>query len=88
MTALLAVLGSAVLIGLSLFFILLGVVFCLTVVGLVIGAPLIAVGVLGLAGGIIGASGGVPFAVVLGAGVGFAYYRSRLNRIERGYTRI
>ena len=82
-TALIAIVGSAILIGLSLLTILIGIVFSLTVIGLVIGIPLIAVGVLGLIGGIIGGSGGVFFALLLGAGVGYGYYRYRLRRLRR-----
>jgi uncharacterized membrane protein len=85
-TALLAIVGSAILIGLSLFVILLGIIFSLTVVGLVIGVPLIVVGVLGLIGGIIGGSGGVFFALLLGAGTGYGYYRYRLRRLARSGT--
>ena len=81
-TALLAIVGSAILIGLSLFVILLGIIFSLTVVGLVIGVPLIVVGVLGLIGG----SGGVFFALLLGAGTGYGYYRYRLRRLARSGT--
>lgn len=80
-TVVLAIVGSAILIALSLLAILLGVVFSLTVVGAVIGLPLIVLGVLGVIGGIIGGGGGVLFALLFGAGVGYAYYRHRLRKL-------
>ena len=80
-TALIAIVGSAILIGLSLLVILMGIVLSLTIVGAVIGVPLIVVGGLGLVGGIIGGGGGVFFAMLLGAGLGYGYYRSRLRRL-------
>lgn len=85
-TAIFAIVGTAILIGLSLLAILIGIVFSLTVVGLVIGLPLIVVGVLGVIGGVIGGSGGVLFALVLGAGTGYVYYRYRLRRLARAGT--
>jgi hypothetical protein len=80
-TALIAIVGSAILIGLSVLVILIGIVLSLTIVGAVIGVPLIVVGGLGLVGGIIGGGGGVFFAMLLGAGLGYGYYRSRLRRL-------
>ena len=81
--AFIAIVGSAILIGLSLVAILIGIVFSLTVIGAVIGVPLILVGVLGLVGGGVGGSGGVFFALMLGAGVGYGYYRYRLRAMGR-----
>jgi hypothetical protein len=78
-----ALVGSAILITLSVVAIVVGILFSLTVIGLVIGLPLILLGLFGLAGGIVWGSGGVLFALLLGAGCGLAAYRSRLRRIER-----
>ena len=60
--------------------ILLGIALSLTVIGAIVGVPLIVVGALGLVGGILGGSAGLPFALLLGLGVGYGYYRSRLRR--------
>lgn len=74
--------GSAILIGLSLLVVLAGIVLSLTVVGALVGVPLIVVGVLGLIAGILGGSGGLFFALLFGAGIGYAYYRYRLRKLS------
>lgn len=79
--ALVALVGPAILIGLSAFLIVLGVVFCVTVIGVVIGVPLIVVGALGVVGGAIGGSGGPLFALVLGAVSGLVYYEHRTRHV-------
>ena len=83
--AILAVVGSAILATLSVITILIGIVFSLTVIGLIVGIPLILVGCLGVIGAAIGGSGGLFFALLLGAGTGFAYYRYRLRALDRHY---
>jgi hypothetical protein len=82
-----AVVGSAILITLSLAAIVIGIILCLTVVGMIVGLPLILLGFLGLIGGIVGGSGGLFFALLLGAGCGFAVYRYRLRRCGRAALR-
>ncbi len=42
--------------------IVLGVVLCLTVIGLIVGVPLILLGVLALVGAVLSWAGGIPFA--------------------------
>jgi hypothetical protein len=61
----------------------LGFVISLTVIGAIIGIPLILVGLLGVAAGLISGSGGVPFAVLFGVGTGFVYYRYRMRALLR-----
>src|SRR5262249_9149144 len=75
---------------LSVFAIVIGVVLCLIVIGTIVGLPFSLLGLLslhGLVGGIVGRSGGVFFALLLGAGCGFAAYRSRRRRVERAPLR-
>jgi hypothetical protein len=75
----LALVASAVLFALGILAIVLGVVFCLTVIGVIVGIPLIALGVLALVGAAVSWVGGVPFALILGAGAGFLWYRHRVR---------
>lgn len=81
--ALLALVGPAVLIALSLFVIVLGILLSLTVIGLVIGLPLIVIGIVGIVGGVIGGSGGPVFALLLGIASGLLYYEHRVRKLPR-----
>ena len=56
---------SGLLISLGVIAFLVGLVFTLTVIGAVVGIPLMVVGVHGVIGGIVGSSGGVVFALLL-----------------------
>ncbi len=85
--AVIAIVGPAVLMALSVFVIVVGVVVSLTVIGLVIGVPLIAVGVLGVVGAAIGGSAGLPLALLLGAVSGVVYYEHRLRTLSGGSGR-
>jgi hypothetical protein len=76
-----AAIASALLALLGIFAIVIGVIFCLTVVGAIIGIPLMLLGALALVGGAIGGSGGIFFALLLGAGIGYLYYRQRLRKL-------
>ena len=77
---LLALVGPAILIALSVLLIVVGIVLSLTVIGIVIGVPLIVVGVLGFAGGVIGGSLGPVFALLVGGAAGLLYYENRVRR--------
>lgn len=77
---LLALVGPAILIGLSIFLVVVGIVLSLTVIGLVIGVPLILLGVLAFVGGLIGGSAGPLFALLLGIASGLLYYENRARR--------
>jgi len=81
--SLLALWTSGLLIALGLVLMAIGVLISLTVVGAIIGIPLILVGMLGFMAGVISGMGGVPFAVLFGAGSGFVYYRYRMRAIAR-----
>jgi hypothetical protein len=74
---------SGLLIALGFFALVAGIVLSLTIIGIVIGLPLIVVGIFGIIGGIIGSIGGVPFALLLGAGCGWAVYRYRMRTLTR-----
>jgi len=74
---------SGLLIALGIFALVAGVILSLTIIGIVIGLPLIVVGILGIIGGIIGSIGGVPFALLVGAGCGWAVYRYRMRTLTR-----
>ncbi|HVS84863.1 MAG TPA: hypothetical protein VHD91_04465 [Gaiellaceae bacterium] len=82
--ALIALVGPILLFAIGVFSILLGVVFCLTVIGIVIGLPLILVGVVSIVGGAIGGSLGPVFALVLGAAAGLLTYEQRRRKVARG----
>ena len=75
----LALVASAALFALGVLAIVLGVVFCLTVIGIIVGLPLIALGILALVGAAVSWAGGVPFALLLGGGVGLLWYRQRVR---------
>jgi hypothetical protein len=77
----LALIASTALFALGLLSIALGVVFCLTVIGLIIGVPLILLGILAIIGAAVSWAGGIPFALLLGGGVGFLWYRHRVRRL-------
>lgn len=77
----LAVIASAALFALGMLAIVLGAVFCLTIVGVVVGVPLIVLGVLALVGAAVSWAGGIPFALLLGAGAGFLWYRHRIRAL-------
>ena len=81
--SLLALWTSGLLIALGLVLMAIGVVISLTVIGAIIGIPLILVGMLGFMAGVISGVGGIPFAVLFGAGTGFVYYRYRMRAIAR-----
>jgi hypothetical protein len=61
-----------------------GFAFCLTLVGAVIGIPLVLLGFLAIVGGFVGSAGGLVFAIGLGVGVGYLWYRHRLRRLGAG----
>jgi hypothetical protein len=73
--------GLLVVLGLTLMVV--GVVVSITVIGAIIGIPLLVVGLLGLVAGVISGSGGLPFAVLLGIVAGYVYYRYRLRALGR-----
>ena len=79
----LALVASTVLFTLGILAIVLGVVLCLTVIGLIVGVPLILLGVLALVGAVLSWAGGIPFALLLGAGVGVLWYGSRVRGLRR-----
>jgi O-antigen ligase len=81
--ALLALWTSGLLIAFGIAAIVIGIVLSITVIGAIIGVPLIVVGVLGLIAGIVSGIGGVPFAVLFGAGTGYVYYRFRMRALVR-----
>jgi len=74
-----ALVASAVLFALGVLAIVLGAVLCVTVIGAIVGLPLILLGIIALVGAAVGWAGGVPFALILGAGVGFLWYRRRVR---------
>jgi hypothetical protein len=74
--------ATSILAVVSTLAILAGVAFCLTLVGAVVGIPMVLLGLLGIVGAAVGGAGGVFFAVVLGAGVGFVFYRHRSRRLR------
>lgn len=78
----LALVASAMLFALGVLSIVLGIVFCLTVIGVIVGVPLILLGTLALVGAAVSWAGGIPFALVLGAGVGFLWYRHRVRGLS------
>jgi hypothetical protein len=82
---LLALWTSGLLIALGLVLMAVGVLISLTVIGAIIGIPLVFVGLLGFMAGIVSGSGGIGFAVLFGAGIGFVYYRFRMRAIARDY---
>jgi hypothetical protein len=82
-SALLALWTSGLLVVFGIVTMLLGLVVSLTVIGALIGIPLIVVGFLGLLAGVVSGAGGVPFAVLFGAGVGYIYYRYRMRALGR-----
>ena len=79
--ALLTLWTSGLLVVLGLTLIVVGVVVSITVIGAIIGLPLVIVGLLGLVAGVISGSGGVPFAILLGLAAGYVYYRCRLRAL-------
>jgi hypothetical protein len=81
--ALLALWTSGLLVAVGVVTMLLGVIVSLTVIGAIIGIPLIVVGFLGLLAGLVSGTGGIPFAVLFGAGVGYVYYRNRMRGLVR-----
>jgi len=82
-TVALAIIGTIFLAVLGIFAILAGIVLTFTVVGAIIGIPLLLLGMLAIAGAFIGGAGGIFFALLLGAGVGFLYYRHRVKSLAR-----
>ena len=81
--ALLALIGSLLLFAIGVVLIVVGVVFCLTVIGIVIGLPLILVGIVSIVGGAIGGSLGPVFALLLGAASGLLTYEQRRRKTMR-----
>jgi len=77
----LALIASAVLLTLGILMVVLGVVLCLTVIGAIVGVPLILLGVVALVGAAVSWAGGIPFALILGGGAGFLWYRARVRRL-------
>jgi hypothetical protein len=82
---LLALWTSGLLIALGVLLVALGILISLTVIGAIIGIPLILVGLLGLMAGVISGSGGIVFALLFGAGTGFVYYRFRMRALARDF---
>ena len=76
----LSLIASTVLFAFAVLSIILGVVFCLTVIGVIIGIPLILLGILAAVGAAV-TGVGIPFALLLGGGVGFLWYRNRVRRL-------
>ena len=76
-----ALVASTALLVLGILSIVLGAFFCLTVIGVVVGVPLILLGIVALVGAAVAWAGGIPFAFVLGAGVGFLWYRHRVRAL-------
>jgi hypothetical protein len=74
---------SGLLIALGIGTIILGIVLSITVVGAIVGVPLILVGALALIAGVVSGIGGIPFAILCGVGVGYLYYRSKLRALTR-----
>jgi hypothetical protein len=81
--ALLTLWTSGLLVAFGVAAIVLGVIVSITVIGAIIGIPLILVGFLGLVAGIVAGAGGVAFAVLFGAGIGYVYYRYRMRALLR-----
>jgi hypothetical protein len=81
--ALLAHWASGVLIVFGIAAIVIGVVISLTVIGAIIGIPLIIVGFLALLAGIVTGIGGVAVAVLVGVASGYTYYRLRMRSLLR-----
>lgn len=81
--ALLALWTSGLLIVFGLVTMVTGIVLSITVIGAIIGVPLILVGFLGLLAGVVSGVGGVPFAILFGAGTGYVYYRFRIRALSR-----
>ena len=81
--ALLAHWASGVLIVFGIAAIVIGVLISLTVIGAIIGIPLIVVGFLALLAGIVTGIGGVAVAVLVGVAAGYTYYRLRMRSLLR-----
>jgi hypothetical protein len=86
--ALLSLWASGVLIAFGVAAILLGILVSLTVIGAIIGIPLVFVGFLALLAGIVAGAGGVAVAVLVGAASGYTYYRFRMRSILRAAGRL
>lgn len=83
----LTLIGTAVLAGFGILAILAGIVLSLTCIGAIIGLPLLFLGLIALMGAMIGGAGGIFFALLLGAGVGYLYYRRRMRALVRARQR-
>ena len=86
--ALLTLWSSGLLVVLGLTLIVVGVLVSITVIGAIIGIPLVIVGLLGLVAGVISGSGGIPLAIMLGLVAGYVYYRFRLRALGPSGRRL
>jgi hypothetical protein len=76
-------LAASIVFVLGLLTLVVGAVLCITVVGILIGLPLILIGALLIVGSSVGGPGGLALAAVAGAGCGALWYRHRLRELGR-----